>query len=517
MSKFTFKKRYIIYIILILVIPIFFISFVSFIVKFCTKYINTKEIIINFNKDIGLGDYLTYYISILGIEATSILSYMLYTTSVKSNKLAEAINAKEDNRDDERVRESALIIYYDFASKISIVKELYTKYILKKDIDINRSIIMQQEWVKNLANLREFLGRKELDKLFELYNRFELIGKVQKENDNKQLENLVKNMCEDIFLNVFLKYLWMDYHSENECLLNYEYYNIFNKIEGKINNDKIEQRTYLGDISDFTLFNGIEIYKDKNEKLIYKLEYIDGKLVKGKYYNYINKLYEKIFEGEFNRESNAFTGYLIEFYDSTRVKYKGKVKDGKYDGEGTLYRDTRNNSANFIGVWEKGTKYKGEWIGNSDGVIHFVGEYKYNRPYTGEIECSKTYNIGGAYGFKGEIEKGKPINGHGYIESKRTFDEKFLASHPEYESTEDYNQEEYYDYNEEIPYEVQQEMHDDSIRCEKERDKDLLSNDYEEIVELLESNWNDGVCKSYPDDMLYKEFFGISHGTKNKN
>ena len=59
-------------------------------------------------------------------------------------------------------------------------------------------------------------------------------------------------------------------------------------------------------------------------------------------------------------------------------------------------------------------------------------------------------------------------------------------------------------------------MAEDSIRWEKERDKDSLSNDCDEVVELLESNWKNGVCEKYPDDMLYKEFFGITHGTKNK-
>lgn len=48
-------------------------------------------------------------------------------------------------------------------------------------------------------------------------------------------------------------------------------------------------------------------------------------------------------------------------------------------------------------------------------------------------------------------------------------------------------------------------MTEDSIKWQKERDS--LSNDCDEVVELLESNWNDGVCESCLDDILYKEFF----------
>lgn len=511
MNKFILKKRYIIYILLILFIPIFFISSLGFIVKVGTEHINTKEIIINLNKEIGLGDYLTYYISILGIEATSVLSYMLYRTSVKSNELAKAINEKEDNRDDERIRESALIIYYDFKSKIGIIKELYTKYILKMDIDINRNIIMQEEWVKNLANLRDILSRKELDKLFQLYSRFELIGRFQKEEDDKYIETLIKNMCEDIFLNIFLKYMWMDYNAENECLLNYEYYKIFMKIEEKINNEKTKQRVYLDDITDFLLFNGSEIYADKNGKLVYEFKYVNGKITEGKYYNIIDKVYEKVFEGELNSKYDIINGYIIKFDKSTRIEYKGEIKNNEYNGKGILYYRRNRENGKFDGELKDGRKYKGVWTSNGE-ILHFNGEYRRGVPYTGEIECSKTKCIGGAYGFKGKIENGKPINGYGYIENGVFYDDKFIEEHPEYNEENDYDEQEY-DYNdmyEQLTCEERQELHENDIRNEKENDKEYYIQQCGKAVELLESKWENGNCKKSIDDLLNKEYFGVA-------
>ncbi|MDU1443137.1 MAG: hypothetical protein E6916_06435 [Clostridium cochlearium] len=56
------------------------------------------------------------------LEVTGILSWALLKTSKKSNELSEAIKAKEDNRDNEKVKKSAMIIYYDLLSNVRILK-----------------------------------------------------------------------------------------------------------------------------------------------------------------------------------------------------------------------------------------------------------------------------------------------------------------------------------------------------------------------------------------------------------
>ena len=522
MKKEKIKKEYLIYIIIgiliigaILGLPVILISGLGFVITYGTEYINTKEIIIDLSSYINMGDYLTYYISIVGIEVTSLLSYMLYKTSVKSNELAKAINDKENNRDNEKIRESALIIYYDFVSKISIIKELYSKYILKKDIEINRSIIMIEDWVKNIANLRNILSREELDRLYDLYNRFELIARLQKNNDSKYIEDSVKNICKDIFLNIFLKYLWMDYHGENECLLDYKYYNIFKKIEEKINGKETKQRTYIGDTSDFMVFSGSEIYIDKNEKLIYELKYVNGKIIEGKYFNYINKVRERIFDGKLNDKYNLVMGYITEFDKSMRIKYKGEIKEEEYNGKGILYYRGKIREGKFDGELKDGRKYKGIWTSKGEGeIIYFNGEYRNGIPYTGEIECCKTKCVGDAYGFKGKIKNGKPTDGYGYVKNGVFYDEKYIEEHPECREDDDCNyDEEEYGYNamyEQLTDEEIQELHENDTRNEKSNDKESYIHHCGEAVELLESKWENGNCIKSEDDLLNKEYFGIN-------
>ncbi|MBK5243096.1 hypothetical protein [Clostridium sp.] len=239
MKEFSYKilkKRYIP---MIFIIPFILIFILSLIIKYGTMFINTKELIIDVYSPIKIGEYLYYYFSIIGIELTALLSYALWLTSVKSIDLAETINDKEENRDKEKVRESALIVYYDLVSKISILKLLYSKNFLKDNVQETRKINVTSDWVKNIANLRNFLNGKELETLFNLYNSFLLIYELERsENDkNEEIKVLVERLSSKIFIPVLLEYLWMDFTGETEAILSSEYYLILRKIEATSNND----------------------------------------------------------------------------------------------------------------------------------------------------------------------------------------------------------------------------------------------------------------------------------------
>ncbi|MGL5087651.1 MAG: hypothetical protein ACRC68_18370, partial [Clostridium sp.] len=340
--------------------------------------------------------------------------FMLYTTSVKNNELASAINSKEYNRDDALIKESALIIHYDLLSKINIIKLLYTKFEIKNDNIISNEVNIPPHLIKHLANLRSVLDKREVDIIFELYNRFELLGQLQnkgKKEDLDRIEILIKNLSEDLFISVFLEYLWMDYLGENEKILNGKYYNILKKIQNKIGDTVLETRVYHGDMVSGIYTNGVATWENGNGDIIYLLKYEDGHIAEGKYFNYINNNYEVVFDGKFNRESNKFSGNILEFYKSRRVKYRGQVEDNLYDGEGIMHYDYSNaNKPLFIGVWKDGKKDEGEYVGEyKSDIIYFKGKYKNGRPYSGKIKCNNSYCFLGAYGFYGIIENSKLI------------------------------------------------------------------------------------------------------------
>ncbi|HHD2752388.1 TPA: hypothetical protein ACOTG0_001166 [Clostridium perfringens] len=508
MIKFKFRKKYLLYCLGILFLPIIFISLLSIFIKLGTTYINTNEIIIDLNKAVDIGDYLTCYVAILGIEVTAVFSYMLFKTSLKSNELAKAINDKEENRDKEIIKESAMIIYYDLRVKLDIIKNLYTKYFLHEDIEINREIVMIDHWLKNLANLRSFLDKREMDIIFELYNRIELISRIQN-SDEKQLKKLIKGLSKEIFINKLLDYLWMDYHGENECLLKIKYYTIFYKIEEKISSNLVKQKEYVGELNNLSIINGKESWKDKNGNLIYEFNYVDGIVTEGKFLNYVNNKYRVVFDGILEDE---FTGLITEFYKSKKVKYRGYMKSGKYEGKGIEFINDEENKPFFKGYWKNGIRDKGEYKRLKDKyIIYFNGTYKNNIPYSGKIESTINYNLNGTniYGFNGIIENGKAIKGFGYKESNRIIDWDYINKHPEYDY---YNYEEYdeKEFSEDIPEEIIQEIHEESERDSKLYKLSELQMVNVEVLELLGGIWEDGSYKAKEDDLLNKEFIGLN-------
>lgn len=504
MKEIKWKKRYIIY---ILVLPIIFISVLSIFVKIGTIAVDIKGLVIDLDAPIEVGDYLSYYIAILGIEVTTIFSYMLYKTSVESNKLSKAINEKEEVRDREAIRESAVIIYYDLIAQLGILKMMYTKLVLKREVQINRQIHVYSEWIKNVANLKSILDIKELDQLIELYNKIECVGKL--EDTNPQKEILVKSLVEEIILFPITQYLWMDYYGDIPNILSVDIYNIIKKIYDAMDSSDVRENI-LGKRSITTYEDTQEIkWIDSDNRLRYFLKYQSGNLVEGKFIHEIAGEFKNIFDGKFKEDKGSFNeGSLIEFYKSGRIKYEGQMKEGRYDGVGKLYGDKKNSPIEFEGIWEQGRKVKGQY---EDENMKFKGEFKNNRPYTGKIEISTIVRaIGEAYEFKGTIEKGRPIDGKGYSEINTIYSQSYLDKHGEPQLTEEELQA-YYEScyeHEEIPDEVRREMWEDEERGNYEQSLERLKEDCEKVIELVQTTWYNGEKQMMPVDSLYKKCFG---------
>lgn len=500
-----------------------------------SQYIDLSFIIIDTTASITIGDYIYYYFTIMAIEVTAILSWALLQTSRKSNELSEAIKAKEDNRDNEKVKESAMIIYYDLLSKVSILKNLYVTLILNKETKSVNVIDINKDWLKNLSELRALLSKREIDVLFELYENFTSLQKAQVCLDAEATKGITKGIADKLFINVLLKYLWMDFEGKVDSILYNKYYIIFRKIEAKINDEKdhysIEsnwlrmkqangKEKIYGEYINGVLKNGTDTYYDENGHQIYSLTYKEYKVVMGNYFNYINYTFEKIFDVRFDENGAEDTGYIIIFYDSFRVKYKGGIKGKKYEGDGVLYKDSKHVSAIFDGTWEQDKKNEGTFKDNSgnSSIVYFKGIFKNDRPYTGEIKVDNLRTFKDIYEYRGTIKVGKIENGFGYVKKGSFIDWNYIEKHSDERLCQEYliaKEEEKWDYQcdyeceqEDIPDDVKQEMAKDSERSEIQRSREDLQDRCLEVVELIGTRWIDGKSEELEDDDLNKKYFG---------
>lgn len=523
------KKRYIFLAALVIpFIPVMLIFIVCMGVKYGTGIINTRELIIDTSSPIKIGDYLYYYFTIAGIGLTAILSYAIWRTSVKSTNLAKAINDKEENRDKENIKESALILYYDLIFKISILKELFSQKPFKNRVQEVKKLIVTSDWMKHIVALRNILDRQELYTLIDLYNSFlSLHYLIDSDNEvHAELDDLVNNLANKVFIGGILDYLWMDFSGEIESTLSSQYFMVYRKIQAVINeqlNSEFIRRLpsgevevnryrghikYIGEFKGGKLKNGTDQWSNEYGHISYLFKYEDYRIVEGYFRIKMDEIDNLIFNSNFDNKGKQSTGYTTIYYDSKNIKYKGEIVDGKYEGEGDQYFDNRIPTLQFSGRWKDGKKLRGEYTNKfSNGIKYFRGEYKNNTPYSGEIEVGDTYKFIGAYGFKGIINEGKLIKGNGYMYNRNYFDEEFLNKHQEYDE-QDNNYNIVYEH-EEIPEEIQQEMQEDSIRSENESSRDTLLNSCGQVVELLAATWMDGECTLYPDDLLYKKYFGL--------
>ncbi len=529
-----FVRKYLFW---ILICPILVIWAISLIVKWEALHFNTNGLIIDISTPIKLGEYVYYYISVVGIEVTGLLSYAIWKASIESNKLWQDMSNKEENKDKEIVRESALIVYYDLVSNISILKMLYSTQMLKtKAIETNKLNIIT-DWVKNIGNLRDILTGKEIEMLFNLYNSFSLLSELERtpnpDNESNELKTLVKQLSKKIFISVLLDHLWMDFDGVTESILNNRYYPILRKIQmaSKVNlyndeysyssedgdlcvNQNNESVKYKGEFINGIIQNGTDQWHLDDGTILYALKCENGKVVSGKYSNKFREEKELIFDCKFNGEGKQTEGYTTIFYSPNIMKYQGLIADGKYYGQGKYYANKNSLKLMFSGTFEKGKMLKGKYLNKSSKkIIYFKGEYRNKAPYTGNIECSEFFELDGTYGFKGIIKEGKPIDGSGYKFAQEIIDNEYVnedyTGDVQADGSDDYN-----DQYENIPEEMQQELNENYEREKKQNTFDDLKQNYGHVVELIKADWSHGDCTVYDDDIINKKHFAYSNWKK---
>ncbi|MBF8983986.1 hypothetical protein IZY60_10580 [Lutibacter sp. B2] len=341
-----FKKGIIILLVFlgILIVPILLISGLSFIVKWSTTSIDTKELIINLDSPIKLGEYLYYYISVVGIEITGVLSYALLETSKKSNQLSQDINKKEEKKDEEKIRESALIVYYDLLLGLKDLKSLYISRIIHKSLPEPKKMLIRENFIKNIAILNKTLSDKEIEKICEIYRSFltikELLFYVREDGNNstkssertlneQNLDDEVTKLAKEVFKGILIDYIQFELTDDVTLLLNLDHFEILNKIklmtykkvsregnvikgdgeiifEGKLDEDGYlhdkkgklysqvaKEARFIGAFENGKFILGSEIAYRNTEKL-FEFQYEKGKIVSGKLYKKQNNHIDRI-------------------------------------------------------------------------------------------------------------------------------------------------------------------------------------------------------------------------------
>lgn len=161
-----------------------------------------------------LKDMVTYIITIA-------FSFLLYKSSEKSRMLSQEIDRREINKDNEKIRENALIIYYDF--KLAFV-DIYALYMNKKIVknkyfgidlnDVPKKVYLSEQWISNVAVLNNQLRKYNCDnsdftikdiveEMFLLYGDLLTVKKAldADKEDYSTIEKIANNVFNDDLLN----------------------------------------------------------------------------------------------------------------------------------------------------------------------------------------------------------------------------------------------------------------------------------------------------------------------------
>lgn len=496
-----------------------------------------------------LSEIIYYLICTYTLVITGIFSWAILQSSIKSNKLAEELKNKEDNKENESIRESALIVYYDLFLGIKDLNNLYLSRIINKKNPMPRKMFFSNEWIKNVAVLKNNLSSDEINNIYSLYGKFltiaSLLDNVQTLESylsilDEEVLKLVSEMYSTIFPKAFLK----KYEDAPQKLLNRKYYLLLEKLriltykkeQYKITKDNkiISTNIYLdskpiysGDYEGSN-FNGYGNYYLPNGKIKFQGIFKDGYFISGtvrEFYSDDTLMYEvvykdgiKIYGKLFYREDTELFGgklcYKGKFKDNLIVDgfaeryyskkfdvlYRGYLLNGKYEGRGVEYYNNYIR-AEYDGIWKNGKIQKGEFFGNEEGVKHFKGEFRNSEPFNGIIEYGKSYVKDYINEFKGEIKEGKPYNGKGKV--------MFL----------DWREYTYRDIDMLVDEENNEICYDDELdkECEiqyKKESFDEVKSKYFDWEEYIDAEWQNGKFEVKEDDVLNKEIFYKKYSEK---
>ncbi|EGL20156.1 hypothetical protein HMPREF9413_4084 [Paenibacillus sp. HGF7] len=102
------------------------------------------------------------------------------------------------------MRQSALIIYYELLSAFSNLRDLYISRIIENKNPNPSQLFFSQEWVKNIAALRDKLSPLEITEVHKLYSRFHTLKFfLESESERANLDAYIIETAEKVFASFF--------------------------------------------------------------------------------------------------------------------------------------------------------------------------------------------------------------------------------------------------------------------------------------------------------------------------
>ncbi|MHA4414499.1 MORN repeat-containing protein [Bacillus cereus] len=420
----------------------------------------------------SLSYIFTILISFYTLCTTTLFSFLVYRVSKSGLSVSKKLKDLENKRDEEIVRENALIVYYDLQRGISNLKDLYLNYVLIRKKEKPNRIYFSTDWIKNVANLRDQLTEQELNAVYKLYEQFHALQNILEKNEPSKSDEELKQHLVTLSKEVFANFIPLEIlvkHSINSAneLVNIDLYIILKKIyyltftSSKRVTTKVEESdgkiTYKTELDGTLFFEGSneEIFVgtgklyNTNEEIKCSGKFYLKQFSSGMLYGYYApgyRLYQTTYDisiapKEFNNVSvyqinngllnqyfyqgqfkngKLYNGITTLFGSKNEIIYQGKVVDGIREGNGTSY--IKEGQREFEGIWKGDLPYNGVLFQGDEGI--FKGTLNKNRkPWDGE---TKNFDLSSEVKyFTGTICKGKPITGIGYILHVKNMDPVF--------------------------------------------------------------------------------------------
>jgi hypothetical protein len=204
----NFKNIVIIAIILTAVVPIIILffnsSFRSTLTQFFTGKLSITEV--DFPQ---IKDLIYYQVNVISIVITGFFSYMVFKVTERSNDLAEKnleltqIMAKrDDQREMEKIKENAFIVYYDLLLGLNDIKKLYVAYCINDLSNSPEQMFFSNEWIKNVAALKNVFDEESklsennidyIEYIYELYGDLLVIKDILSHTNFTIDKNIMQN------------------------------------------------------------------------------------------------------------------------------------------------------------------------------------------------------------------------------------------------------------------------------------------------------------------------------------